>query len=362
MSTNSKQIVSADLFSATPWEKGEIELVCSRIDSQTHDVNTYWFRGIEATRFHFKPGQFVTLKLEIDGKPVYRSYTISSSPSRPYALGITIKQIPGGVVSNWLAENLKKGDKITAMGPEGQFNCIDTSAEKCLLLSAGSGITPMLSISQWLLDTAPENADIQFIHSARSEMDIICHWLLDDMAAKHANFQTEFVLEQEALCSAWSGLLDQDKLQAICPDWKTRNWFVCGPEGYMKAVKKMASDLGLPEGQYFEESFGGPQLEAAPVAVEEDTAKETTSFSLNVTNHGKLVQISEDQTILEALEKEGLPIIGACRQGICGSCKVTSSTAEVTSTSDVSLTPAEKEQGAFLACCSTLKSDGEMVL
>ena len=114
------------------WSNGRHLVRCSKVIHETHDVCTFTFSMGQPVLFFFKPGQFVTLELEIDGERVMRSYTISSSPSIPYSFSITVKRVPGGVVSNWLHDNLKSGDQIAVHGPAGQFNCLDFPTDKAL--------------------------------------------------------------------------------------------------------------------------------------------------------------------------------------------------------------------------------------
>ena len=116
----------------------------------------------------------MTLELEIDGDPVMRSYTISSSPSVPYSFSVTIKRVPGGRVSNWLHDTLSEGQELAVHGPVGLFNAIDAPSPKVLYLSGGVGITPVMSMARWFYDTNA-NVDMTFIHSARSPKDIIYH-------------------------------------------------------------------------------------------------------------------------------------------------------------------------------------------
>ncbi|MEL7224644.1 MAG: FHA domain-containing protein, partial [Cyanobacteria bacterium J06576_12] len=165
------------------WNGGTITARCVQINAETHDVKTFRFVAEPSILFDFKPGQFVTLTLPIThpqtGRSVTRSYSISSSPSRPHTLDITVKRVgpanddlPPGLVSNWLHDHLEVGMTLPMQGPYGDFNCVDHPAQKLLLISAGSGITPMMSMSQWLSDRATDT-DITFIHTARTAQDII---------------------------------------------------------------------------------------------------------------------------------------------------------------------------------------------
>jgi ferredoxin-NADP reductase len=135
----------------------------------------------EPVLFFFKPGQFVTLELEIDGEQVLRSYTISSATSIPYSFSITVKRVPGGRVSNWLHEHLKEGEVI-AVADKG-------------LLSGGVGITAVMSMARWYFNTNSE-VDMVFAHSARTPADIIYRAELDYMSTRIDNFKLHLICER----------------------------------------------------------------------------------------------------------------------------------------------------------------------
>ena len=137
--------------------------------------------------FRYRPGQFITLELEIDGEPINRCYTLSSTPTRPDTISITVKRATGGKVSNWLHDNLKPGMEIKALGPAGDFSCTLRPAAKYLFLSGGSGVTPLMSMSRTYYDLG-EDGDIVFVHSARTPRDIIFRRELAAMTNGMATF------------------------------------------------------------------------------------------------------------------------------------------------------------------------------
>src|SRR3712207_1852961 len=112
-------------------------LVCRQVRDEIHDVRTFVFSGRQPCLFRFKPGQFLTFDLPI-GPGINRCYTISSAPTRPHLVSITVKRMPGGVVSNWLHEHMVPGREIRAVGPMGEFTTLNHPAPKYLFLSGGS--------------------------------------------------------------------------------------------------------------------------------------------------------------------------------------------------------------------------------
>jgi glycine betaine catabolism B len=152
---------------ATPpaghWQQADLTCFCARIIQETPTVKTFCLGTETPMLFDYQPGQFVNLELQIEGQTVLRPYSISSSPTRPYHLSVTVKRLPptddqpnAGLVSNWLHDHFQVGDRLRLVGgPVGDFTCVPQSPQdrlpkKILLISAGSGITPMLSMARWI--------------------------------------------------------------------------------------------------------------------------------------------------------------------------------------------------------------------
>lgn len=349
------------------WGNGRHLVRCVKVIQETKDVKTFCFMAEQPVMFFFKPGQFVTLELEIDSIQVMRSYTISSSPSVPYSFSITVKRVPGGQVSNWLHDNMSEGDELPVHGPVGLFNCIDFPSEKVLFLSGGVGITPVMSMARWFFDTNAE-VDMQFIHSARTPEDIIYHRELEHMCSRVSNFSLSLICERQETGQAWSGYrgyLDQTKLEMISPDFMHREIFCCGPEVYMSAVKKMLTAVGFDMSRYHEESFGATPVEAeqdaidqAEVAVDEADALESSDMiKVEFSNAGMSVQIAPGETVHTAASKLGLTIPKACGMGICGTCKVLQTSGDVVMEHNGGITDEDVEAGYILSCCSVPQSD-----
>ena len=182
----------SELQDAISWNTRKTPVTCINVIQETHDVKTFQFHADEPQLFHFKPGQFIGLNLEIEGVKHNRSYTIASSPTRPHILEITIKKEKGGAVSPWLHENIKLGSKLEFRGPAGRFNNLDASSEKVLLISAGSGITPMMSMSRFWTDSQPSK-DIIFLNWVRSVEDIIFRREIALLDARNEHFKPEIV-------------------------------------------------------------------------------------------------------------------------------------------------------------------------
>ncbi|VVP57639.1 NADH oxidoreductase HCR [Pseudomonas fluorescens] len=346
----------AQSTTAQIWNNGRHLVRCVRTVQETHDVRTFSFIAEQPLMFFFKPGQFVTLELEIDGEPVMRSYTLASSPSLPYSFSLTIKRVPGGKVSNWLHDNLGEGDQLAVHGPSGQFNAIDFPADKVLLLSGGVGIIPVMSMARWFSDTN-DMVDVVFVHSARTPKDIIYHRELRHMASRSEQFKLHLVCERYETGEAWAGYrgyFGRTMLDLMAPDFLAREIFCCGPTPYMTAVRQLLETAGFDMRRYHEEAFAPPPARVCkPIAEAPEQVTHLVAFSRS----GKSVRVTPGETLHAAAGKLGLHIPKACGMGICGTCRVLKSSGEVVLEHKGGISDEELAQGYVLSCCSSPKGD-----
>lgn len=325
-----------------------LSLRCIARRAETHDVASWQFEPLAGDLPSVLAGQCVTLHTMIDGQPHCRAYTLSSSPQDPF-WQVTIKDV--GLVSHHLHQSLQVGDEIRVDGPFGDFHLTALPCERPLLLSAGSGITPMWAMLRDELAKRPD-ADIRFIHSARTPGDVI---FADDLAAlaeAHPGVRHALVLEQAPEAHPWVGRLSPEMLKELAPDLLSRHVYLCGPAPYMAVVSEMLAGLGLPPEQLHQESFGLPAgtSSAAPVAAGSD------HFWLTLKKSGKKVKILPGQTLLAALEGAGETMMAACRAGVCGACRCTTE-GEIERQSVMTLSAQDLESGVALACSCTARGD-----
>ncbi|PWJ54123.1 Ferredoxin-NADP reductase [Quadrisphaera granulorum] len=374
------------------WGDAEDEslLVCQAVLDVTHDVKTFTFASPDAHLFHFEPGQFITLRLDIDGTEVLRSYTVSSPPTRPHTLSITVKRKPGGVVSPWLHDTVRPGTALRVQPPLGVFSTSRHPADKYLFLSAGSGITPLMSMTRTLADLG-RDADVVFVHSARTPADIIFRKELEALEALHPWLRVQHVVASAGDEPSWSGLtgqLDGPMLTAAVPDYAEREVFVCGPPPYMEAVRAALLAAGLPEAKYHQETFSFERLDLADApssssegangelsldatevervadasadsagAADGASADTETGFAVAFTRSGCTIRCGRDETILEAAFRAGLTPPSSCSEGVCGTCKTTLVDGEVDMQHQGGIRPREIKMGKVLLCCSKPLSD-----
>ncbi|QXC30437.1 hybrid-cluster NAD(P)-dependent oxidoreductase [Aeromonas sp. FDAARGOS 1409] len=316
--------------------------------ADTHDVASWQFAPLAGELPPVLAGQCVTLHTEIDGKPQCRAYTLSSSPQDPF-WQVTIKDV--GLVSHHLHQSLQVGDEIRVDGPFGDFHLTALPCERPLLLSAGSGITPMWAMLRDELAKRPD-ADIRFIHSARSPEDVIFANELATLAEAHAGVRHALILEEAPSEHPWVGRLTPEMLRELAPDLLSRHVYLCGPAPYMAAVSEMLAGLGLTAGQLHQESFGLPAVTSSAVPVETGS----DHFWLTLKKSGKKVKILPGQTLLAALEGAGETMMAACRAGVCGACRCTTE-GEIERQSVMTLSAQDLEGGVALACSCTARGD-----
>jgi len=392
------------------WSAGETMLRVADIIDETDDVKTFRMVGVEPILFSYRPGQFVTLNLEIDGKKILRSYSLSSSPSRPHTLEVTVKRVPGGLVSNWLADNIKLGDLIKVKGPSGKFTCFEFPARKILLIGGGSGITPVMSMCRWIVDTTAD-VDVKFFVSAKSPRDIIFRKELELMSARHSGLQV--AVTSSAMGSgteAWvgySGRVCRTMLEMAAPDIHERHIFMCGPEPFMVAVKTILKEMSFPLANLHTESFGASRVAAGTDVKPRDAAHPPTAavtpamvraaaaqavaaatpaaspaapsraaapkaaqappppapaaapagFEIVFASTGKKIQTDGQSALLDLAEANGIEIDYACRTGSCGTCKVLCKSGKVEMEDDSGLQADEKKEGWVLTCVGSPRSN-----
>ena len=360
------------------WTKGELMVRCVGIIDETHDVKTFRFAADPPVLFTYQPGQFVILNLDINGKSVKRYYSISSTPSRPHTLDITVKRTSSpsddpdaasGLVSNWLHDTMRVGSVISIIGPLGKFTCLAHPAQKLLMISAGSGITPMMAMSRWILDTATD-CDIVFFHSARSPRDIIFRQELEWMSACQPKFRLAITITQSEPRQAWCGFmgsLNESMLCAIAPDFRERTIYICGSNVFMADVKAMLEHLGFPMQNYYEENFGGskqpkqqpspsvqnlnPAVNSTPSKPTSPPAEKLASTAVIFAKSKKEIICDGKDSILDLAKQEGIEIDSSCRSGVCGTCKQKKLAGEIKYEDDPhGLDHSDEDEGYILTC------------
>ncbi|AKF04444.1 ferredoxin reductase [Sandaracinus amylolyticus] len=284
----------------------EIRARVVSIVEETPDARTLVLRPNRRWRAH-RAGQHTMVELEIDGARVRRCYSISSAPVPGERLvSITAKRVPGGRVSNWLHDRVRVGDVLVLSPPAGDFVLPEPTPERLLMLSGGSGITP---IAAMLRDLAARDLvrDVVLVHHARSRRDVIFREAIEALAAAHRGLRVVWCLDDEP--GAPVGF-DEARFAALVPDFASRSTWLCGPPAMMARVEQTWRRAGA-EARLRRERFAPPPIEPA------DDAR---ALSLSLSRVGRTIEVSSCESLLVQLERAGERPSSGCRMGICRSC------------------------------------------
>lgn len=353
---------------ATRWSSATDEFLrCVHVRQETHDVKTFVLAADSPRLFRYLPGQFITLELEIDGSKVNRCYTLSSTPTRPDLVSITVKRVPGGLVSNWLHDTLKPGMRLGTLGAAGEFSCFTAPARQYLFISGGSGITPLMSMLRALHDLGSD-ADVVFVHCARTPADLLFPEELAMMARNMPGLRLAMVCDHHTPGSAYAGHLgrmDAAKLAHIAPDFLQRDVYTCGPAPFMAAIESQLAANGYALERYRQESFS---FEAAASSAVADAVAEpgsaltaesapVSSFEISLVKTGQSFTCPSHQTVLQAATQAGIRLPSSCSSGACGTCKTRKLSGTVEMKHAGGIRQREIDQGWILLCCSKPTSD-----
>jgi glycine betaine catabolism B len=290
-----------------PWSDRQHLLECLSVTPEAQEVMTFTFRSDKENWFRYMPGQFVTLELPVGPEQsVTRTYTLSSSPSRPFSVAVTVKAQEKSIGTRWMFENLKPGMRVRAFGPLGDFTHIRHPASKYLFISAGSGATPMMSMTRFMADVAPLS-DVTFINCSRSPTEIIFRTELEQLARFMPNLDLGFIVEGCGRTDLWSGLkgrIDKAKIALLAPDFMERTIFCCGPQVFMDAVYSMLVANGFDMARYHQESFQ-PAQAPTPLAEVSDDAPRAETRSIRFAMAGKDAICASSETILDPTSTVG---------------------------------------------------------
>ncbi|MFJ4388590.1 NO-inducible flavohemoprotein [Pseudomonas soli] len=234
--------------------RGTREFRLVRREQESREIVSFYFAPVDGKPvLKAEPGQYIGLKLEIDGQEQRRNYSLSAlCDGEQYR--ISVKREAGGKVSNYLHDGLMVGDTLQLFPPSGDFTLV-SSDKPLVLISGGVGITPTLAMLEAALET---ERPVHFIHCARNGAVHAFRDWIDGLAARHPQLKRFYCYAEEDGSQAADavGLLDQDLLAEWLPRERDIDAYFLGPKGFMAAIKRQLKGLGVPEGQSRYEFFG----------------------------------------------------------------------------------------------------------
>jgi ferredoxin-NADP reductase len=290
------------------WSVNEVRAKVEAVRYLTNDSVTLTLRPNHNWE-GFIPGQFVQLSVTINGKRQTRCYSPANSLHRADGcIELTAKVHANGFVSRHLREQLSVGDVVLLSRADGEFALPEQRPEQVLLISGGSGITPVMSMLRTLCDEG-FSGQITFLHYANSAADMIYASELDEIARTHDNVTLVRCFNDEGEQGELSGLFSREHLYIAAPEFAQATTFLCGPPPMMAAVEKVWEEDGLAERLHKEQfTLAAPQIES-------DSAEGEVRFV-----QSEKMAINNGATLLEQAESAGLTPESGCRMGICHAC------------------------------------------
>jgi ring-1,2-phenylacetyl-CoA epoxidase subunit PaaE len=323
--------------------------------------------------FAFEPGQFLTVRASIGGQDVRRSYSISSPRSlltQRGELTLGIRPVEGGVFSNWAASELRAGDTLLVMPPDGRFTVHRPRALHRVGFAAGSGITPILSILSSTLEES-DSAKFTLVYGNRRTASVMFNEALQDLKDRYRDRLTliHILSRQAQEVPLLEGRIDGDKVRALLgtllPAASMDEVFICGPEAMIEATETALLEAGVRRDRVHTERFTSPTLDALPTGVRETVVlghpavPTEGEVALTVVLDGKphALRMHRTDRVLDVALNAGLDLPWSCRGGVCCTCRAKVMEGSVQMEKNFTLEPWETDKGFVLSCQARPTSD-----
>ena len=333
------------------------------IRDETVDAYSLVLEAPENEEFRYKAGQYITVRVWIEGEEQRRAYSLSSSPAIDEHLIITIKRVEGGLVSNYLRDQLKPGDLIEIMAPMGNF-FIEPSGQQerhYILLGAGSGITPLMSMLKTVL-LMEEGSKVSLWYGNRTISDIIFKEELLSLKSEYGD-RLSIIHVLSRAGEEWNGFkgrLDKERiydlvLELFMVDTFRKRYFICGPTGMMEAAIEALDKHAVDPAHIFQEYFDAPLVEQHHEGDEVSDGEETFELTTQkiayiIDGETHTLTVSPEETILDAALAAGLDPPYSCKGGVCTSCMGMMHSGVVSMDVTLGLNDEELEAGWVLSC------------
>jgi ferredoxin-NADP reductase len=336
--------------------KGFIQAPVLAVFNETDDIKT--IRIARPDGFEFTAGQFITVRVRVDGKDCSRCYSLSSAPDVRGYLEISVKR--QGLVSNALHATARPGALMSVRSPSGAFKYPSGDDRPIALLAGGVGITPLISMLRYAVHTEPSRP-ITLLYSARTPSDFAFRDELAALARRHPQFRIHLTSTKSSGPDIYPGRIDSALIRATLPDVAHSICFICGPSPMIDEMKALLASMNVPAGQIRHEVFqaavaASAAREEAPAPPIETARSSSGRHTVVCARSGQTIAIGAGQTLLEAAESAGIALESLCRAGICGTCRTRVTEGDVECASDA-LSEDERADGFVLACVARARSN-----
>jgi ring-1,2-phenylacetyl-CoA epoxidase subunit PaaE len=306
--------------------------------------------------YQFKQGQYITLKLNLDGEEVRRSYSLCSSPYGEKELRVAIKEVSGGKVSTYINRQLKVGDAMEVMTPMGNFTTVlsGSNVKNYVLFAGGSGITPMMSILKSIL-YVEKKSKITLLYANKNEESTIFKAELANLVSNNSNLQLVSIFDQAVLNipKIQIGIVTVEKAKALLENYggvKADEYFICGPGPMMANVKTALEELKIDSNKIHIEYFSSVVAEVSTVDVKSGG---NVNSKVKVLQYGIETEFNLETTgisVLEAAIEAGVDAPFSCKGAVCCTCRAKVLEGKAKMSANFALTDAEVEEGFILTC------------
>ncbi|MEE1787544.1 phenylacetate-CoA oxygenase/reductase subunit PaaK [Streptomyces sp. SP17BM10] len=311
-----------------------------------------------AAAYAFRPGQTLTLRQEVNGCDERRSYSICAPVGGP--LRIAVREVPGGLFSRRLVREARVGDELEVLTPTGLFSPELGVPADHVLLAAGSGITPMLSIAASVL-AADRASTVTLLYGNRRSDTVMFADELADLKDRYlGRFQLVHVLSRETRdAELLSGRLDPERVRALLAALvdveRVGHWWLCGPFGMVAGTKDLLAELGVPGERVHQELFHAedePVTERAddPDAADARADGAHSEVTVVLDGRGSTLSLPRDRSILDGAQRSRPDLPFACKGGVCGTCRALVTDGEVEMRRNFALEEKEVSAGYVLTC------------
>jgi ferredoxin-NADP reductase len=336
---------------------GFVQVPVIHVMRETDDIAT--FRMARPEGFEFKAGQFLTVRVNVDGQPAVRCYTISSAPEARGYLEISVKR--QGILSGTLHATIRAGSMLAINAAAGNFVYPSTDDRPLALIAGGVGITPMMCMLRHAVHSDPTRP-VTLLYSVHSHRDVAFRDELRLLAARNPQLKIRVTTTRGPHeTGQLSGRIDGRMICQQVANLSNTIFMICGPAPMIDGITAILAELGVPDSQVRSEAFEaaiassvtpGTLAGGAPSPPRDDEA----AFQLHLVDTGATLPVSCSSTLLESCEAAGYQLPAVCRSGVCGTCRARLASGRVRCESEL-LDESELAEGYILPCVSWPEED-----